>query len=123
MEQMCADIAGARWEEEYIEERFEWLIDAGASCLVRDNLGRRVSDTVRGKTPLFAGIIARAVADDNWGRRKGLVFLRYVLSPEPRQGVCKALRAQTSVDEGDTLVLGAATMGIVRVFRNVVSYL
>lgn len=124
MELMSDDVGlGSPYWEGHHAERLGWLIEAGASCLIRNNLGHRVSDTVRGKTPLFAGIIARAVADENWGRRKGLIFLRYIMCPGEGQALHKTLRAQTSVDECDRLVLKAATLGIVGLFRNIVSFL
>lgn len=125
MELMSGDVGlGSPYWEGHHEERLGWLIEAGASCLIRDNLGRRVADTVLGRRSPFKEVIARAVADENWGRRKGLVFLRYVLCPGEGQALHKALRAQTSLGEGDQLVLGAATLGIVGLFRNVVrSYL
>lgn len=123
MELMSSEADASNLWAGHHEEKFQWLVGAGASCLIGDDLRHRVSDTVVGRKPAFRELIKRAIGDENWGRRRALILLRFVPCPEPVQDFHKPLPAQSSVDECDPLVLGAATMDIVGVFRQILSYL
>lgn len=122
MERMygCTDRGGMypNLSEECHADRFRWLVGEGASCLLRDDRGNSVSDTVRGKTPVFRELVSRAVGDENWGRRRGVILLRTALCLHGEGGT---ERQKPSVDECDFVAMGAATIPCVGVFRKIVS--
>lgn len=99
---------GGELSEACHAERFRWLVGEGASCLLRDDRGNLVSDTVRGKTPAFRELISRAIGNENWGRRRVVILLRVALCFHEERG---------------DVVLGAATIPCVGVFRKIVSFL
>lgn len=97
--------------EDYIRQRFDWLMGRGASCLPFDNSGRRVSQTLWGKKQPFRDLIAARVREENWTKRRGYMLLR-------KRGV--------RVDDGgedDSLVLQVAFLAEFGVFQKIVGYL
>lgn len=116
-----ADIGGRypRYSEAVHAESFRWLVGAGASCLIRDDHGSCLSDTSRGRTPFFRGLIENAIRDENWGGRRGFVLLRCALFPDESQ----VKHSKPDVAGCNSLVLHVTIRPCFGVFRNVVSYM
>lgn len=97
--------------EEYLRQRFDWLVESGASCLPFNDNGKRVSNTLWGQRRPFSDLIAARVREENWLKRRGFLFLR-------KRGV--------SADDGgedDCLVLQVAFLAEFGVFKNIVGFL
>lgn len=97
-----------------IMRRFTWLMQRGASCLPKDNKGKRVSAILRSKTSPFRQMIAARIKEENWLKRREVVLAREILSRGTR---LKRSRRNAS------LLYKVADLGIDGVFRHIVTYL
>lgn len=85
--------------EDYLRQRFDWLVGRGASCLPFDHNCKRVSETLWGNTQRFRNLIASRVCEENWVKRRGFFLLR-------KRGV-----DADDGDEDDSLVMGDGFSG------------
>lgn len=97
--------------EEYIRQRFDWLVGRGASCLPFDDNGRRVSETLWGKKKPFRNLIAARVREENWVKRRDFILLR-------KRGV-----DADDGDEDDSLMMEVASLMEFGVCKNIVEFL
>lgn len=97
--------------EDYLRQRFDWLMGRGASCLPFDDNGRRVSETPWGKKQPFRTLIAARVREENWVKRRGVILLR-MRGVEVGDG-----------GEDDYLLLEVASLVEFGVFKHIVGYL
>lgn len=97
--------------EDYLRQRFDWLVGRSASCFPSDQSGGRVSQTLWGKRQPFRDLIAARVCEENWGKRRGFVLLR-------KRGV-----DADDEDDADSLVLGVAFLPEFGVFKNIVEFI
>lgn len=97
--------------EDYLRQRFDWLVGSGASCLPFDDNGKRVSETPWGKKQPFRTLIAARVCEEKWTKRRGFIRLR-------KRGV-----DADDGDENDSLLLEVASLMEFGVFKHIVGYL
>lgn len=102
-------------EQSYVE-RFNWLVGAGARCLIRDDSGAGVWDTDRGKTAVFRPLIESTIRDENWERRRGFVLLKLAVCPSDG----RVKRAKPVVGDGLIMRTVCACPGV---FRTIVGFI
>ncbi|CAN0248848.1 unnamed protein product [Ectocarpus sp. 6 AP-2014] len=95
--------------------RFIWLVERGASCLPKDNGGKRVSDMPRSNNWPFKQMIAARIRDENWNKRRHLVLMREILSSHTR--------LRRSRRNAQQLLHKVADMRADGVFRHIVTFL
>lgn len=97
-----------------ILERFNWLMQHGASCLPTNKKGERVSSMIRSRNSPFKEMIAAKIRDENWLKRRQVVLMREVLGTRSR---LRKSRRNLS------LMYKVADLSIDGVFRHIVTYL
>lgn len=102
--------------DDVIRTRMNWLVNRGASFLNVDNLGKRVTSMIRSKHPPFKDFIASRIRDENWRKRRWIVFLRHRFL----RGIGNK---RTKFDHPPPLVERVFGFQIEGVYRHIVTYL